>query len=169
MAGHELYHHTYQTFLTSEQKNAWRTFVSNNPDYQNAVRRLKDLRLDYSDKHIMEELFTHRMQMFTFPDSDIAGFTFIAKDQELQLLKDLDVLPADYRRPTRAVSTGESVKSKPLFELDGKKYYRDADNNWRERRSWYLRDHEVDDAEIEEQLYIAELNAVSDEISERDS
>ncbi len=167
MAGHELYHHTYQTFLTSEQKNAWRTFVSNNPDYQNAVRRLKDLRLDYSDKHIMEELFTHRMQMFTFPDSDIAGFTFIAKDQELQLLKDLDVLPADYRRPTRAVSTGESVKSKPLFELDGKKYYRDADNNWRERRSWYLRDHEVDDAEIEEQLYIAELNAVSDEISSR--
>ena len=154
MAGHETYH---QKYLTLEQKTAWANLVENDLNFQNAARRLKEL--DYPDDVINEELFTYRMNAFAFNKPELSEFGFIASKEELDTLKEMEVLPPNYERPTRANYLGEDI-----YELDGKNYYRADNGNWVEKNNGgffnrlFNKDKEIDDYELIQQLYIEELN-----------
>jgi len=161
LAGHETYHHAFQTHLTSAQKEAWGNLVRNDPNFQNAAQGLREL--GYAEEHIVEELFTFRMETYAFGEADLTEFNFIAKKDELDTLKDIGILPADYKRPTGAAYLGDGV-----YELDGGMYYRAADGNWKQQkeggffRRLFSSEKEVDNPDLLQELFIEELN-VADE------
>ena len=151
VAGHETYHHTYRKLLTPTNRGAWELTVKRDPNFQNAAQALR--KLGYREEEIVEELFTFRMHGHAFGEPDLSEFSFIARDDELNLLKDVGVLPSDFKRRTDAVYVGEGI-----YELGGKKYYRTNDGNWHQQRTLWF-DTEVDDPDITQELYIERLNA----------
>ncbi|MDO8511050.1 MAG: hypothetical protein Q7S55_02690 [Nanoarchaeota archaeon] len=151
LAGHETYHHAFQTHLPPAQKEVWSNFVRRDPNFQNAAQGLREL--GFSEDHIVEELFTYRMDGHAFGKPELTEFAFTPSNDELKLLKEMGVLPPGYKRPTKATHLGEGV-----YELEGKRYFRGADGNWKqERKLWFNK--EVDDNEIIQELFIEELNA----------
>ncbi len=111
-AGHETYHHAFESYLTPKQQAAWIRYVqqTNDPAIRSAVNSLtrtttyKDIARGLSSEEawglVADEVFAFRNDFHAFEARGIAGMELPASQQELRLLKQFQVLPPDYTVPT---------------------------------------------------------------------
>jgi hypothetical protein len=159
-AGHETYHHAFNKYLNQQQREQWIAYVretkdpairsavnsiSQNPAYQQ-VATAKDMSPEETWAFVADEVFAHRNDFHAFGPSGIPVMELPASKQELNLLKEMNVLPADFQPPTEIIFLGEG-----FYELKGKKYYKAADGTWKEDVSFWF------DKEIEDQVLVNEL------------
>ena len=108
VAGHEAYHHAFGKLLTPEQRDKWTKYVqqTNDPAIKSAINGLvsnpvythvcKALFSKQAWRKVANEIFAHRSEFHAVGPSGLRMMELPASAEELNLLKELGILPTDY-------------------------------------------------------------------------